>query len=58
MRYSAARVDDAADELAKAVERVKPHMAERGMKGESEYERACLNLWKRLTAYRRARNAA
>lgn len=55
MTYSAARADDAADALAKAVERVKPFMYERGMVGETEYERATIDLWKKLRAYRRAR---
>lgn len=57
MAYSAAKVDDAADKLADAVAAVKPHMYERAMAGETDYERAVLNLWKRLTAYRRARNS-
>lgn len=57
MAYSAGKVDDAADKLADAVAAMKPHMYERAMKGESDYERAVLNLWKRLTAYRRASNA-
>lgn len=55
--YSAARTDKAADALAEAVEGMKPFMYERAMEGETEYERATINLWKKLTAYKRARNA-
>lgn len=55
--YSASKVDDAADALADAVERMKKFMREPAMKGETDYERATINLWKKLAAYRRARNA-
>lgn len=55
MTYSASKVDQMADALAEAVEAIKPHMYEKGMIGETEYEICCLTLWKALTAYKRAR---
>lgn len=48
-----ARESRTAEQLAKAVEWVKPHMYEAAMEAETDYERAVINLWKRLAAFRK-----
>lgn len=53
--YSAAKADDAAAALAKAVKRVKPFLYEEQQKmtGRSEYEKAVIDLFNKLAIYER-----
>jgi hypothetical protein len=47
---------DAALEAAKeAILTIRPHLYEKGMAGETEYERAALNLWEVLSAIQKVK---
>ncbi len=54
---SHSEVERKAKALAEAVAKIRPHIWERGMAAETEYEEACLELWVALDAYLSAASA-